>query len=75
MIFLTGTTANLTDADISHDRYFEATRMLGYQLLHHESTKTQQNIPYILLLTDDISEEKRDRLIKDGVTVIPVQYT
>lgn len=74
MTFLTGTTANLTDADITHDQYFDATRMLGYQLLHHDRTKTQQNIPFIVLVTDDISEEKRERLTQDGVTVIPVEY-
>ena len=74
MTFLAGTTTNQSDPDYSHDHYFEATRMLGYQLLHDPETKTRRSIPFLILVTEDVSHEKRDRLTKDGAIVIPVPY-
>lgn len=74
MTFLTGTMANISDPDPDHDRYYVATRVLGYQLLHQPETRSNQNIPFVVLVTDDITEEKRERLTKDGATVIPVDY-
>lgn len=73
MTFLVGTESDLTDSDISHDNYFEAARLLGYQLLHNNNTKTRLDIPFVVLVTPDVSEEKRARLVKDGATVIPVE--
>lgn len=74
MTFLTGTMANLSDPDPAHDRYYVATRILGYQLLHQPGTRTKRNIPFVVLVTEDISEEKRELLRDDGATVIPVAY-
>ncbi|GAB7352276.1 hypothetical protein MBLNU459_g2736t1 [Dothideomycetes sp. NU459] len=74
MTFLAGTMANLSDSDIEHDKYFVATRILGYQLMHQPETRTRADIPFVVLVTEDISQEKRDRLEKDGATVIEVEY-
>ncbi|TKA75326.1 hypothetical protein B0A49_03610 [Cryomyces minteri] len=72
--FLTGTTADASDSDSSHDRYFVATRILAYQLLHAPETRTNRSILFLVLVTDDISQSKRDRLTKDGAIIVPVAY-
>ncbi|CAD0107646.1 unnamed protein product [Aureobasidium uvarum] len=64
MTSLTNTTNN--------DFQFTATRMLGYQLLHQATTKTQRRIPFVVLVTTDVIQETRDLLIADGAVVIPV---
>ena len=74
MTFLTGTMVNLSDSNPDHDHYYVATRVLGYQLLHQPETRTNRTIPFVVLVTDDITQDKRDRLSKDGATVIPVEY-
>jgi alpha-N-acetylglucosamine transferase len=57
----------------SDDRYFMATRILGYQLMHQPSTKTQKNIPFVVLVTADVIQSKRDLLVADGAIVIEVK--
>ncbi|KAF3938972.1 hypothetical protein ABW19_dt0203199 [Dactylella cylindrospora] len=52
------------------DMYFVATRVLAYQLLHAPETRTNQSIPFIVLVTDAVSESKRRTLESDGATVI-----
>lgn len=74
MTFLSGTMANASDSDLEHDHYFVATRILGYQLMHQTRTKTTRNIPFVVLVTQDIPQDKRDRLAKDGAIVIPIDY-
>lgn len=74
MTFLAGTMANSSDPNINHDHYYVATRILGYQLLHAPETRTNKSIPFVVLVTEDITEDKRERLRKDGATVIPVEY-
>ncbi|QDS71694.1 hypothetical protein FKW77_008304 [Venturia effusa] len=54
------------------DYYFVATRILTYQILHNNDTKCTRNIPFIVAVTDTVSQEKRDLLTKDGATVVPV---
>ena len=46
------------DADI----YFVAARVLAYQLLHAPETRTTERTPFIVLVTPDVSQPKRDRL-------------
>ena len=58
-----------TDED---DHYFIAARMLAYQLLHDPETKTASSIPFLVLVTEDVSESKRVRLEADGATIVPV---
>ena len=46
--------------------------MLIYQLLHDPETRTNTSIPFLVLVTEDVSQDKRDRLTKDGATVIEI---
>ncbi|KAE8396505.1 hypothetical protein BDV23DRAFT_177503 [Aspergillus alliaceus] len=56
------------------DAYFTATRLLTYQLLYGPQTKSRAgNIPFLVLVTKDVPQEQRDRLVKDGATVIPAE--
>jgi len=57
---------------IEKDVYFTATRVLSYQLLHHPQTRTQQNIPFIIIVPPHVSALKRDILSSEGATVIEV---
>lgn len=55
------------------DPYFNSTRLLAYQLLHAPYTRFQNpNITFAVLCGKKVSEEKKERLRKDGATVIPV---
>lgn len=51
--------------------YFPGVRMLTYQLLH-TATQTSSSIPVIVLVTTDVPQSNRDRLTKDGATIIEV---
>ncbi|TKA31719.1 hypothetical protein B0A50_01797 [Salinomyces thailandicus] len=57
------------DRVLEHDKYFVATRILAYQLLHAPETKTTHDYPFIVLVTSDVSAAKRERLSKDGAVV------
>ncbi|TIA28139.1 nucleotide-diphospho-sugar transferase [Aureobasidium pullulans] len=74
MTFLTGTMADQSDINLEHDRYFIATRILGYQLMHQAHTKTRADIPFVVLVTSDIPAIKQTRLREDGAIVIQVDY-
>lgn len=54
------------------DAYFTAARVLAYQLLHHKSTKTNLDIPFIVLVAPHVTVEKQKILADEGATVIPV---
>lgn len=60
----------IQDAD---DGYFIGARVLAYQLLHSKTAGTNNSIPFIVLCTEEVSRRKRDRLRKDGATVILVE--
>lgn len=63
-----------TDHARDEDYYFIATRILTYQLLHDPKTKcTHDDIPFLVVVTKDVSQEKRDRLTRDGATVVEVE--
>ncbi|KAL2859094.1 nucleotide-diphospho-sugar transferase [Aspergillus pseudodeflectus] len=53
--------------------YFIAARLLTYQLLHSPDTRSATEIPFLVLVTDDVPEEQRAVLAQDGATVIPVE--
>lgn len=57
---------NATDDD---DHYFTQTRMLLYQLKHDSSTRSPNNYPFVVLVTEDVPPSKRERLIKEGAVV------
>jgi alpha-N-acetylglucosamine transferase len=54
---------------ISHDKYFVATRILAYQLLHAPETRSPSGYPFIVLVTSNVTEAKRERLRQDGAIV------
>ncbi|RFU35353.1 hypothetical protein B7463_g986, partial [Scytalidium lignicola] len=70
--FLTGG-ATPADAKNENDFYYLATRTLGYQLLHDTATRCNSSIPFLVLVTSDVPSAKRDRLAKDGATVVQVE--
>jgi alpha-N-acetylglucosamine transferase len=55
------------------DYYYMGTRMLIYQLLHDPETKTNTSIPFIVLVTAEVPQSKRDQLTHDGATVLQVE--
>lgn len=57
----------------NEDGYFLGTRVLAYQLLHSKTAGTNQSIPFLVLCTKDVSKRKRERLKKDGATVVVVE--
>ena len=68
------TTNNSTDDESTdaQDGYFLGARVLAYALLHSPVTGTNASIPFLVLVTPDVSARKRARLTLDGATVIPV---
>jgi alpha-N-acetylglucosamine transferase len=54
------------------DHYMVGIRMLIYQLLHDPTTKTNNSIPFIVLVTENVPEEDRSRLIRDGASIVEV---
>ena len=70
--FLCGLDKPEKDARVDDDFYFVAARVLTYQLLHDSRTRCNRSIPFLVLVTDDVSPEKRQRLTADGATVLPV---
>ncbi|KAK4507849.1 hypothetical protein PRZ48_001584 [Zasmidium cellare] len=57
------------EKDINDDKYFVAARLLAYQLLHASETRTTHDYPFIVLVSEGVSEVKRERLRKDGAIV------
>ncbi|USW57468.1 Putative glycosyl transferase, family 8, nucleotide-diphospho-sugar transferase [Septoria linicola] len=62
--------AAIDDAD---DGYYLGARVLAYQLLHSKSAGTNNSIPFLVVCTRDVSKRKRDRLKKDGATIVLVE--
>lgn len=49
-------------------------RLLGYQLLHNPRTYSGSNdIPFLVLVTPDVSEAQRQILMSDGAIILPVE--
>ncbi|KAH7369418.1 nucleotide-diphospho-sugar transferase [Plectosphaerella cucumerina] len=63
------------DADVAaqNDDYFRAARLLTYQLLHAAETRTKAAIPLVVLVTSGVPQWKRDRLSRDGATVVEAE--
>jgi alpha-N-acetylglucosamine transferase len=68
---LASDSAHPKDPNNLHDDYFVATRLLGYQLMHATETRSA-NIPFIVLATHGVSQNKIDRLRLDGAIVLVV---
>ncbi|CAI6332159.1 unnamed protein product [Periconia digitata] len=62
--------AGREDATID-DPYFIAVRMLTYQLLHANETRSHdRSIPFVVLCTDKVPQEQKSRLQRDGAIVV-----
>ncbi|KAI4658106.1 hypothetical protein J4E81_005493 [Alternaria sp. BMP 2799] len=68
--FLSGT----VDAgdDLEEDKYFQAIRILVWQLVHKEETRTKHDV--VVMVTPSVSQARRDRLAKDGAIVHAVEF-
>ena len=73
--FLAGDHSSPDDhnADDNDDGYFLSTRVLTYQLLHSVNASTNGDIPFLVLVTDDVSARKRATLAREGATIVPIQ--
>lgn len=56
-------------ASDDEDHYYTQTRMLLYQLRHDPATRSPNNYPFVVLVTDDVSPSKRERLQREGAIV------
>lgn len=74
LAYATVLTGGLLDAqpDFQHNEFIAA-RILTYQLLHAEETRTRRNIPFIILVTESVPKEQRNELAKAGAQVVTVQ--
>ncbi|KAJ8610942.1 hypothetical protein MRB53_038246 [Persea americana] len=60
-----------SDADPDDaDGYFVGARVLIYQLLHSPKTRTKNNIPVIVFVTEEVKHSKRQRLMADGAMIV-----
>ena len=53
--------------------YFDSTRVLSYQLLHDENTRSNRSIPFLVLVCSGVPERQKERLRQDGATVVEVE--
>lgn len=61
---------NRSESATSPDGYYISARVLAHRLLHAPSTRTNSSIPFLVLVTPEVAAHKRDRLARDGATVI-----
>ena len=74
LAYATLLTGGLLDADPDYqNNMFIAARILTYQLLHAEETKTRKDIPFLILVTESVPKEQRDELQRAGAQLIPVE--
>ncbi|KAJ9639069.1 hypothetical protein H2204_003977 [Knufia peltigerae] len=57
---------------LDEDKYFTATRVLLYQLLHHPTTKSNNSYPLLVLVPKHVDRNKTDILEREGATVVHV---
>jgi len=56
------------------DNYFQATRVLNYQIRHSVNTRySDPRAPFLVLVTPEVAQNKRALLTKEGAKVIPVE--
>jgi len=65
-------TVDQTD-DLENDKYFVATRILLWHLLHNPSTRTQ-GIDVVVMVDPSVSEARRARLVRDGAILHAVEF-
>ncbi|KAF2004412.1 glycosyltransferase family 8 protein [Amniculicola lignicola CBS 123094] len=71
--WLSSTVVGEDSEKLDEDNYFIGTRILVWQLLHYQKTKTT-GIDVIVITTPDVSQSRIDRLRKDGAIVKPIEF-
>ncbi|KAJ5087121.1 hypothetical protein N7456_010737 [Penicillium angulare] len=63
---------NYTVSDFysSADPYFDATRILTYQILHAPETRTRLNIEFVVFVHENVDQDKRSILTSDGAQIV-----
>jgi alpha-N-acetylglucosamine transferase len=54
------------------DKYFTAVMLLAYQLLHDPLTSSKTGLPFVILITEDVPGDKREKMNQIGAKVIQV---
>jgi alpha-N-acetylglucosamine transferase len=66
--------ATFVSGQNTEDLYYNATRLLTYQLLHEPSTRlTSPDIAWVVLCGKKLPKKKQDRLRQDGAMVIEIE--
>ncbi|KAI9046211.1 putative glycosyl transferase family 8 family [Aspergillus affinis] len=60
----------LSEFHNSSDPYFDAARILTYQVLHAPETRTRLDIEFVIFVHENVDPEKKDRLRRDGAHLI-----
>ncbi|ORY10660.1 nucleotide-diphospho-sugar transferase [Clohesyomyces aquaticus] len=71
--WLSGTIVGPESEDLDNDKYFVATRILVWQLLHSPKTRSE-GIDVVVAVTPSVSDSRRERLRKDGAIVRSVEF-
>jgi alpha-N-acetylglucosamine transferase len=61
-------------AECDEDPYFDAVRLLIYQILHRPSTCTRLGIPLLVFVVPHVSQARREVLRAEGASVIEIDY-
>ncbi|PGG96503.1 hypothetical protein AJ79_09563 [Helicocarpus griseus UAMH5409] len=57
----------------SSDPYFDAARILTYQILHAPATRTRLGIGFVVFVHEGVGQKERDRLRRDGAQVVELK--
>lgn len=60
------------DKPEDEDVYLLGARLLAYQLIHDPKTKSNNSIPFIVIVTKTVTPAKLERLQRDGAVVVVV---
>jgi alpha-N-acetylglucosamine transferase len=60
------------DKSEDEDVYLLGARLLAYQLIHEPKTKSNNSIPFIVIVTKTVTSAKIERLQRDGAVVVVV---
>ena len=71
---ITGCDADPADPEGENDVYLKGAMMLAYQLLHAPTTQTIESIPFIMMVTKDVTQQRRDRLATMGAIIHEVDF-
>ncbi|KAL9112587.1 MAG: hypothetical protein Q9227_003158 [Pyrenula ochraceoflavens] len=71
---ITGCDADPADPAGDNDVYLKGAMMLAYQILHAPATRTEKAIPFFVMVTSDVTQQRQDKLTAMGARVIPIEF-